>query len=64
MKQIKKWCWVATEVKGGWRLKLAYGSKDYYLSGLVLNQKSLINITGKRGKIVFLHLKNTKYAVK
>ena len=60
----KKWCWVAKEVKGGWRLKLAYGSKDYNLSGLVLNMKQIIQVTGKRGKIVFVHLKNTKYPVK
>lgn len=60
----KKWCWVATEVKEGWRLKLMYGSKDYNLSGLVLSMEQIIQVTGKRGKVVFIHLKNTKYPVK
>lgn len=53
----KKWCWVATETRKGWRLKLAYGSKDYKLVGFVSSQKEAIEITGKRGKIVFVHLK-------
>lgn len=54
---IKKYCWVSTETKKGWRLKLAYGARDYSLQGLLLSQKETIEITGKRGKIVFVHLK-------
>lgn len=57
MKEIK-WCWVATETKKGWRVKLAYGSKDFRVVGLLLSQKEIIKVTGKRGKIVFIHLKN------
>jgi len=57
----KKWCWVATETKNGWRLKLACGSRDYKVVGILLDQKSIIEVTGTRGKIVFVHLKNTKY---
>ncbi len=60
---IKKWCWVATEVKGGWRLKLAYGPKDYNLKGLVLKTEEEVEaiVNGEGGKIVFVHLKNTKF---
>jgi len=53
----KKWCWVGTETKKGWRLKLAYGSRDFNLKGLLLKEKELIQVTGKRGKLVFVHLK-------
>ena len=60
----KKWCWLATEVRGGWRLKLGVGNNEFVVKGLILGQKDIINITGKRGKIVFLHLKNTKYPIK
>ena len=60
----KKWCWLATEVRGGWRLKLVVGNNEFVVKGLILGQKDIINITGKRGKIVFLHLKNTKYPIK
>ncbi len=69
MMKIKKWCWVATEVKGGWRLKLAYGSKDYRLVGAVFKTIEEIKMITKAhdgkviGKIVFVHLKNTKYPV-
>ena len=59
---IKKWCWVATETKNGWRLKLAYGNKDYNLKGLVLKTDEVNAITlNKIGKTVFVHLKNTKF---
>lgn len=55
----KKWCWVATETKKGWRLRLAFGRKDYKLTGLLLKEESDVKaITGTKGKIVFVHLKN------
>lgn len=54
----KKWCWVATETNKGWRVRLAYGSKNYNVVGLILSQKEIIKVTGKRGEIVFIHLKN------
>lgn len=61
----KKWCWVATEVKGGWRLKLAYGPKDYNLKGLILKSYEAVEeITGTKGKVVFVHLKNSKFPIK
>lgn len=52
----KKWCWVATETKKGWRLKLAYGSKDYRVVGALLKEEAIEEITQK-GKTVFIHLK-------
>jgi len=62
----KKWCWLATEVKGGWRLKLCYGNKDVNLSGLVFKKMEEIEMItqGEGGKIVFIHLKDSKYPVK
>ena len=64
-KQIK-WCWIATEVQGGFRLKLAYGPKDYTLPGLVLKTEEDVKMVtdGKSGGIVFVHLKNSKFAEK
>ncbi len=57
----KKWCWVATEIKGGWRLKLEAGSETYNLSGLVLTTMEAVKeITGGH-RIVFAHLKNSKF---
>ena len=66
MKIKTKWCWLATEVKGGWRLKLCYGSKDVNLSGLVFKTIEEIEMitSGQDGKIVFIHLKDSKYPTK
>ena len=63
--KFKKWCWVATEVKGGWRLKLAYGSKDFNLVGAVFKtMEEIKKILGEDGNnLVFSHLKNTKFPV-
>ena len=44
MKTNKKWCFVAKEVKGGWRLKLAYGSKDYPVRGVVFKKMEEIEL--------------------
>lgn len=60
---MKKWCFVAKEVKGGWRLKLAYGSKDYPVRGIVFKKMEDIEQLTHDGKVVFIHLKNSKYQV-
>jgi hypothetical protein len=62
----KKWCWLATEVKGGWRLKLALGNKDYNLVGAVFKTVEDVEMVthGNNGSIVFVHLKDTKFPVK
>lgn len=55
-----KWCWVATETKSGWRLKLSIGAGEYKLVGAVFSTiEEVEKITnGTDGKIVFIHLKN------
>lgn len=63
MKTTKKWCFVAKEVKGGWRLKLAYGSKDYPIRGIIFKKMEEIQQLTHDGKVVFIHLKNSKYPV-
>ena len=59
-----KWCWVAIEVKDGWKLNLSVGSSDFKLNGAIFTSiEEVENIFGK-SKIVFIHLKNTKYPIK
>ena len=55
-----KWCWLSTETKQGWRLKLSAGSKNYNLVGAVFSSIEEVEkvINGTDGKIVFIHLKN------
>lgn len=53
-----KWCWVATETRKGWRVKLAIGNKYYPLSGLLLDSESGVKFLIKKGNIVFIHLKD------
>jgi len=60
---MKKWCFVAKEVKGGWRLKLVYGSKGYPVSGIVFKKMEEIEQLTHDEKLVFDHLKNSKYPV-
>lgn len=59
MKNInsKKWCFCATEIKGGWRLKLCYGSKDYPIRGLVIKNCNDVSKLTHDGKVVFIHKK-------
>lgn len=64
MKNNKKWCFVATEFKGGWRIKLAYGPKDYILRGAIFKRMADIEQLTHSGKVVFIHLKNSKYPIK
>lgn len=60
----KKWCFVAREVKGGWRLKLAYGAKDYPIRGIVFKTVAEIEELTHKGKVVFVHLKNSAFVEK
>lgn len=64
MTVIKKWAWVATEAKGGWRLKLNAGGRYFKLKGLLVKSTLLVEEMLPAGKVTFVHLKNTKYAVK
>lgn len=54
----------STPFEGGWRLKLAYGSSDYVVSGAVFKRMEEIEQLTHDGKVVFVHLKNSKYKVK
>ena len=49
-----KWCWVAKETKGGWRLALAIGKQDIRLEGLILANENEVKKVAK-GNIVFVH---------
>lgn len=60
---MKKWCFVATEGEGGWRLKLAYGSKDFPVRGIIFKKMEEVEQLTHSGKVVFVHLKNTKYPI-
>lgn len=65
----KKWCWIATEVKGGWKLKLCIGNVYFKSQGHIIKSMKAVenftNVVGNSdGKVVFIHLKNTKYPVK
>lgn len=62
-----KWAWVAFEVKGGWRLKLYIGTtiltpkpnRIFKTMEAVENFSNAFEL--KKGHLVFIHLKNTKY---
>lgn len=59
----KKNVWVATEAKGGWRLKITVGSRTYKLKGLLIKKTEDVSaLLG--GTVVFVHLKNSKYPKK
>lgn len=64
VKSDKKACWVATEVKGGWRLKLAYGPKNYNLKGLVCKTEAEVERIVHNLNTVYVHLKRTKFPTK
>jgi hypothetical protein len=62
-----KWAWVATEVKGGFKLKLYIGENkknDIPLTGLILASEEEVKRVVK-GNIVFIHKKTviTKHSV-
>lgn len=56
-----KWCFVATEVKDGWRLKLCIGKNDFPISGIVIKSMEDIASLTHDGKVVFVHKKYSKY---
>lgn len=58
MKQ--KFCWLATQTKNGWRLKLCIGNTDYPIKGLLAKTEKDIKEIIKFGGIVFVHLKDNK----
>ena len=66
----KKWCWLARETKKGWRLSLEIGNHTMKTpSNLIFKTVKAVesfanSITDADGKIVFIHLRNTKYPVK
>jgi hypothetical protein len=52
-----KWCWVATETRKGWRLKLSIGPRDYPVRGVLFESgEDVSRVTGKRA-VVYVHLK-------
>lgn len=60
-----KWCWVAREVKNGWKLSLSVGSQDFKLNKAIFTSiEEIETLTDTSGKVVFVHLKNTKYPIK
>ncbi len=69
MKQ-KKWCWLAREVKGGWKLRLCIGKHDFIPkpNDIFKTVKAVESFADSfipsNGKIIFIHLKDSKFAVK
>lgn len=68
---IKKWCWLAKETSKGWRLSLEIANKSLKSQGFSLTTREVKNyvalVSGEyaaENKIVFVHLKNTKYPMK
>jgi len=58
----KKACWVATERKKGWRLKLSVGNKDFPVRGLLLASRDDVEIVTYDLGTVYVHLSGTKEA--
>ncbi|MBU2025170.1 MAG: hypothetical protein ABIC19_00555 [Patescibacteria group bacterium] len=52
-----KFCWVATQTKKGWRIKLCTNQKDFNVRGLLVKSENDIEKILKAG-IVFVHLKD------
>jgi len=52
---LKKWCWVATETRKGWRVKFA-ADKDYLLKGTLFKSVKDVEKVLYSGKIVFVHM--------
>lgn len=67
MKNKQKWCWLAKEVKSGWRLSLEIGKYTYKptpneIFKTIQSVESFTSVFGK-GRTVFIHLKNSKYEI-
>jgi hypothetical protein len=56
-----KWCWVATQTRAGWRLKLCVGSRDFPVRGLLLDSVGDVSkvTRGAPGKVVYVHMRQT-----
>lgn len=63
----QKWCWIAREVKGGWVINLCIGKIDLkpHTRKVFKTIKHVENFANSviesSGKIVFIHLKNSKF---
>jgi hypothetical protein len=55
--RLKKWCWLATETKNGWRLKFC-ADKDYAVTGALFTNIGQVKKVVGLEKIVFVHLKD------
>lgn len=65
MKKLYKWCWVAKEVKDGWKLSLFCNNIEHKVGkALFTKMEEIEMITTSKGKIVFIHLKDSKYPIK
>jgi hypothetical protein len=53
--KLKKWCWMATETKKGWRLKFC-ADKDYPVRGALFETLEDILMVVESDKIVIIHL--------
>jgi hypothetical protein len=53
-------CWIATETRRGWRVKLSTDYRDFPLSGLLLD--SCKDVKQLRGlSVVFVYLDGSEY---
>lgn len=65
-----RWCWVATEIKEGLRLKLCIGNLDFLSRpGRVFKSMKAVenftsSLTDSEGKIVFVLLKDSRFPIK
>ena len=55
-----KACWLATETRKGWRLKLCVGPMDYPVRGLLLDSDAEVRKVMEKLGTVFVHLKETR----
>lgn len=66
-KRTVKWCWLAKETKNGWKLSLEIANttlKSNVTFKTIKAVEKYANVfTPSVGKIVFIHLKNTKYPI-
>jgi len=58
-----KWCWVAKEVLGGWKVSLECNKESFKLPKAIFTTMEEVNMVCN-GNVVFIHLKNTKYPIK
>lgn len=70
MAKNTQWCWLAREVKDGWKVTLEIGKytfipnpKEVYKTVKAV-EKFANSFLPSDGKIVYMHLKNTKFPIK